>query len=110
LCPPWARHLSEEARRRYSSLFELEERPLEPERLPEPPPDRLLRAERVPDVEAGALRVGSSPPSREGDEVERVDRVRLEGGGFDPEVDASFERRRERRSSGGAARRTGVSQ
>jgi hypothetical protein len=75
---------------------------------------RLLRVEREPEdgaFDAGALRVGSSLPSRDED-CERVERVRVLGGGFELLLELpSLERRLGRRpSSGGAARRTGVSQ
>jgi hypothetical protein len=98
----------------YSSLFELdgrglEERLLEPDRLPEEPLLRLLRADRVPEPDAGVFRVGSSAAPSRDEAGERVERLRV-GGGLEVEGAASFERRRGRRSSTGAARRTGVSQ
>ena len=86
----------------YSSRLELDGR--EPE-------ERLLvlrelRVEREL-LDEGALRVGS--PSLASREEERLLRARL-GGGFDELDEGSFARRLGRRSSGGAARRTGVSQ
>jgi len=73
---------------------------------------RELRVERelfeVGAFEAGALRVGSpSPTDSRGEEVRLL---RRPGGGLDELELDSFERRFGRRSSGGAARRTGVSQ
>jgi hypothetical protein len=71
---------------------------------------RLLRVGRELELGVELLRVGSpsAAPSRDEDDG-RVDR--RVGGGFELLDDGSFERRLlGRRCSGGAARRTGVSQ